>query len=176
MTASRILIRLAKSRAAWEQDAETIAKSEFRKNDGSVDLLPSVYEIDSTSQVPNPRQLVQVCVEHVTSLLSPNNHGAPCIGIPLDSLTVTKSLGATSFSFSNSAHREVVMSDRAALLEFISQLKTALSNADESINLPTIYRYVEQMSATKEWKTAAVSNPKVQKWCAQVAKRPPYKP
>jgi hypothetical protein len=119
-----MLLRIGRRRAVGEgETAEEFAQLQFRRKDGTLDLRPSLYEIEDTAA-----QIVRAYAEHAASLLqSPPKGGAHFDVSGLADLLLSTSPGETRFRFTREQHRELVFETESLAMAFVEALHAQLS-------------------------------------------------
>ena len=165
----RRLIRLSKSKAAWEEaianapDATTqLMKAEFRKFDGTWDLRISVYESDGTD-------VVRLVSEHVASFLQPFKKAKPIVDAHDAGGSVETTPGSTNFVLSNERHRELVLTNESALRELAQTLVKQFTQRAVNVEADEVLAYIA--GADDEWAEAARINAKVAAWMKVAARK-----
>jgi len=138
------LVRIGKRRAVWDEpDPDEIAKTEFRNKDGSLDLRPSVYEVDGSGTMPAMGQVVRVHAEHTVSLISPpRGDGDDVVVDGCGNPTVHASAGDTQFDFANARHRELYFETDEDLVEFVRQVLATLPARRVQVSRGQLFAYI----------------------------------
>jgi len=163
---SRVLIRFSKRIAIWEpgHTPEEIQLTEFRQKDGSVDLRPSVYEIE-------PEEVVRVFAEHATAFDPPKSSA----GIDLGGLghEVRSTPGRTVFALTTSAHRELSIRDKEDLLDLIGKVLAEFTSRRTLVTRAEIVTYARARLAAMdpEWQQA-VTHARSRTWVHKLAPIP----
>jgi hypothetical protein len=156
-----VLIRFSKRLAIWEpgRTPDEIQQSEFRKKDGTVDLRPSVYEIQL-------RDIVQAFAEHASVYTPP----ASTAGIDVAGLgyRAESTAGHPGFAFIRAAHRELPLRNADDLFDLIRKIVASLTSRKHPVTRAEIVTYAAARLAAKdeEWQqavTAAKCGPWVHK-------------
>jgi hypothetical protein len=158
-----ILLRLGRNYTTWESaDIDEICAIAFRGVHG-VDLEPSVYEIDAGGQGPTPPFVIRAHAEHAASHQETRK---PTGGIDLDvtglfDARIRVSVGDTLFHFTQSAHRELIFADAAAVRSFAVALKAHLPTRSYKVTREDLLTYAaERLSARdEEWLRARATGP-----------------
>jgi hypothetical protein len=151
---SPVLIRFARRKSNWEDDSlsvEELQQREFKAKNGGPDLTPSVYEIAEVHA-----DLVRVYAEHAYQLDPPKT--ALALDVKgAEPGQIRQTAGATPFRFTRDHHREVVLPDRAALIDFI---KAAMQAPRHDVGKQEVYAYVRERlrQGDSEWTPAAKSS------------------
>jgi hypothetical protein len=160
---SRVLIRFSKRHAVWEpgHTPEEIQHSEFRQRDGSLDLRPSVYEIEVA-------EIVRAFAEHATVFSPPSSNA----GIDLGGLghEVRYTPGRTGFTFTTSAHRELSIGNKEALFDLIAKVLVDLDSRSHPVTRAEIMTYAKARLAAMdpEWQRA-VTRTRTGTWVHKLA-------
>lgn len=145
------LVRLGRRRAVGEgESAEEFLQIEFRARDGGLDLNPSVYATDGSSE-----KLIQIHAEHAASFLqSPPRGGQHFMVEAIADHRVNATTGRTRFLYTRYHHKELVFDDPNQLREFAAALHDALSSRARSTTLAELARHVraELDAASDEWR------------------------
>ena len=145
------LVRLGRRRAVGEgESAEEFLQLEFRARDGGLDLYPSVYATDGSSE-----KLAQIHAEHAASFLqSPPRGGQHFMVEEIADHRVNATTGQTRFLYTRYHHKELVFDDPNQLREFAAALHAALSSRARATTLTDIVRHIrtELGAASDEWR------------------------
>lgn len=116
------LIRLMRRRlTAWEEDADTLVDVEFRNRDGTIDLRPSVYEVD-VAEADGPSFALRARSEHHAAMEL--GLGSPCREHDLSAWHDVdhQSPGNPRFEFIRDSHRELVFESPEQLRQFLHEV------------------------------------------------------
>lgn len=122
-----------------------------RRRNGGPDLTPSVYEIAEV-----PADLARAYAEHAYPIDPPKT--ALALDVKgAEPGQIRQTAGAAPFRFTRDQHREVVLPDRAALIDFI---KVAMRAPRHDVGKQEVYAYVRERlrQGDSEWVAAANSS------------------
>lgn len=168
------LLRFGRRRSSWElDDAGAIADVEFRRVDGTLDLAPSVYEVEASDPGEIRASIIRLYTEHAASFLR-----SPPKGIrPLDLEGLSESVptaGKALFWFANRCHRELRLPARGDLLRLIEQVKRECARRIlEEVTASTMLDYASErlLAEDPEWLAAIEPTQNASAWLALIEKR-----
>lgn len=166
-----ILVRLLKRKTSLEiDDIEEVCRTEFKRQDGDVDLNVSTYRIADTGE-----PLLQMQSEHAASLLSPpcRHHSGLDVGGCGGDEVITE--GDTAFAFTRNAHRELLFRREEELLLFVAGWLADRRSRKRTVERESVRRYVRERLTTgdEEWVRCCDARPKWREWAIS---RPVDKP
>jgi hypothetical protein len=132
-----LILRVVSSWSAWERrDPSEIVDYNFRAKGGGTDLRPSLYETADAAA-----EIVQVMAEHSSGSHSLKTmRGIDLSGIcPRDPIPTP---GDLRFTFTRERHRELVLKDRAELVEIVRQALQELETRTRVAIKQAIREYV----------------------------------
>jgi len=135
---TRLLIRFAKRKAAWEEaNATQIREVEFRDKNGDYeyDLRPSVYEIEA-------EEIVRAFAEHAAAASIDPPGSALSIDFQGVSFKIEREPGNDRFAFTRDRHRELALLTRAELDAAIEFVCRDLSSRRKETSKSSVYQYV----------------------------------
>jgi hypothetical protein len=170
----RLILRVSKRKTSWEtRDVDNIVNTEFKDRDGGVDLVPSVYVLDSAHDDDALRQdVVRVHAEHAASFLQNPPKGAR--SIDLDGLVEpSPTPGETDFQFANSRHHEVHLSSVDDLRALVQQTLSTLDTRVRPVERDAMLGYAASKLAEQdaEWRAATQPGKPGHEWLALIRKR-----
>lgn len=154
-----MLVRILKRRATADiESPKELVELEFSRH-GRPDLRPSVYEGERS-------RAVQIAVEHSASLLRDPPRGVRLLDLAGLGASVIETPGATRFSFTRSAHRELVTGDEAVLTSLAATVLPALADRTTLVPLADLRAYIEGRMAEQdpEWTAWSEAPPEGSGW------------
>ena len=154
-----MIVRFAKRRSAWEStSALEIVDVEFRRTDGSYDLVPSVYKL----QVGD---LIRALAEHAASApieIPTASHG---IEFTSNTLEMRKTPGSKKFEFICNHHYEILAQDKEGLIKIVADFLGNKVRTIHNISKSDVIGYAQQRMRCQdpEWKRVVEESPN-KKW------------